>query len=306
MARGRRWSRPYRRKEAGGADAIPTTLNLKLIRELLAVIDVNRRGKILDSAETFDQFVHQETLNQAVLTAAFANGADQNEAIGVLMARAAHRILAEAYLNQVVRLNLDRGFPTDDQVREAYDNNTDAFRIPERIHLWQIFMPLADGASDDDFKAAWKLVDRIAADLRTGKANFAAMAKKHSGHEASRVNDGYMGLVKVAELLPAIAEASSKLGIDGISQPIATATGLHIIRKGATVAAELLAFERVKNNIRQRLRREAAQKVRQAAVEKISQEFPVSAPKSDLESWRATLVEEAKTAVVQASAATEP
>ena len=115
-----------------------------------------------------------------------------------------------------------------------------------------------------------------------------------------------MGLVKVAELLPAIAEASSKLGIDGISQPIATATGLHIIRKGATVAAELLAFERVKNNIRQRLRREAAQKVRQAAVEKISQEFPVSAPKSDLESWRATLVEEAKTAVVQASAATEP
>ena len=291
--------------EAGGADAIPTTLNLDSIRELLAVIDVNRRGKILDSAETFEQFVHQETRNQAVLTAAFANGADQNEAIGVLMERAAQRILAEAYLNQVVRLNLDPGFPTDEQVREAYENNRDAFRVPERMHLWQIFMPLKDGASDNDFKAAWKLADRIAADLRKGKADFAALAKKHSGHEASRVNDGYMGLIKVAELLPAIAEAANKLEINGISQPIATETGLHIIRKGATVAEELVDFESVKNNIRQRVRREAAQKVRQAAVEKISQEFPVSAPKSDLESWRATLVEEAKAVVVQAAAATD-
>ena len=279
-----------------------TTLDLKSIRELLAVIEAQRRTQILNSGETFEQFVHQETLYQAVLTAAYANGADANEAIGVLMERAGQRVLAEAYLNQVVRLNLDPTFPTDARVREAYDKNPAAFQVPERMHLWQIFVPLQDGASDTDFKAAWKLVDGIAADLRKGNSNFAAMAKKHSRHEASRVNDGYMGLIKIAELLPPIADAAKKLALDAVSQPIATETSLHIIKKGPTVAEELVDFESVKGNIRERLQREAAQKVRQAAVEKIGQEFPVSAPQSDLESWRQTLVDEAQARAIEANA----
>jgi parvulin-like peptidyl-prolyl isomerase len=296
---------PVASNAAGGADSVPTTLDLESIRELLAVIDANRRRQILDSRETFEQFVRQETVNQSVLTAAYANGANENEAIGVLMERAARRILAEAYLNQVVRLNLDPGFPSDEQVREAYENNQDAFRVPERMHLWQIFIPLENGASDDDIKAAWKLADRIAADLRAGKADFAAMAKEHSGHEASRVNDGYMGLIKVAELLPAVAEAAQKLEVNGISPPIATETGLHILRKGATVASELVDFDSVRGTIRERLQREAAQKVRQAAVQKISEEFPVSAPESDLESWRGSLLEEVAAPVVPAAAAAD-
>ena len=278
---------------AASSTATVTALDLKSIRELLAVIEARQRQQILDSAETFAQFVHQETMNQAVLTAAYANGADENEAIGVLMERAGQRVLAEAYLNQIVRLNLDASFPTDVQVREAYDKNPGAFQVPERMHMWQIFIPLQNGAADADFKAAWKLADQIAADLRRDKADFAAMAKQHSGHEASRVNDGYMGLIKVAELLPPIADAAKKLKINGVSQPIATETGLHIVKKGATVAEELVDFESVKNNIRERMKREAAQTVRKAAVEKIGQEFPVSAPQSDLESWRQTLVEEA-------------
>ena len=289
-------------KGPSDSPAMQTTLDLKSIRELLAVIEARRRAQILDSGETFEQFVHQETLNQAVLTAAYANGADANEAIGVLMERAGQRVLAEAYLNQVVRLNLDPNFPTDAQVREAYDKNPAAFQVPERMHLWQIFVPLQDGASDTDFKAAWKLVDAIAADLRIGKSNFAAMAKKHSRHEASRVNDGYMGLIKIAELLPPIAGAAKKLTLDAVSQPIATETGLHIIKKGPTVAEELVDFESVKGNIRERLQREAAQKVRQAAVEKIGQEFPVSAPPSDLESWRQTLVDEAQARATEVDA----
>lgn len=291
-------------KGAGAGASIPSTLDLTSVRELLAVIEARRRLQILESAETFEQFVHQETLNQAVLTAAYANGADENEAIGVLMERAGQRVLADAYPNQVVRLNLDPDFPTDEQVREAYDKNPGAFQVPERMHMWQIFIPLQNGASDGDFKAAWKLADRIASDLRGGKADFAALAKQHSRHEASRVNDGYMGLIKVAELLPPITEAAAKLELNGISQPIATETGLHIIKKGATVAEELVDFDSVKNNIRKRLQQEAAQKVRQAAVEKIGQEFPVSAPKSDLESWRQTLVDEAGAGADPAAAPT--
>lgn len=286
--------------------APPVALDLESVRALLAVLDQAQRGQVLESKDTFAQFIKQETLNQSVLAAAAANGADKNAAIRTLMDRAGQRVLAETYLNQVVRTNLDPTFPTEAQVREAYDKNPDVFRVPERLHLWQIFIPLASGAEESAFKAAWQLADRLSAELRAGKADFAAMAKKYSGHDASRVNDGYMGLLKTADLLPPIAAAAAKLKAGQVSEPIATESGLHIIRRGATVAGELLPFEKVATSARERLLREAAQKVRVAAVEKIATEYPVEAPAADLESWRADLADDLQPVVPAPGAATAP
>ena len=64
------------------------------------------------------------------------------------------------------------------------------------------------------------------------------MAKQHSAHQASRLNDGYMGLINVAELLPPVAEAALALELGGISTPVATETGLHILKRGALVEGE--------------------------------------------------------------------
>ncbi len=270
-------------------------LDLQTMGELLDVLDAKRRSQILDSEEYFQKFVNQETLNQAVLAAAYANGAHNNDAIRVLMERAGQRVLVEAYLNQVVRLNFDPAFPSPEQVRGAFDANPTVFVVPKRMHLWQIFISLNPDADAETNKAAWQLADRIAADLRSGKATFEDMAKQHSTHAPSRVNDGYMGLIKVAELLPSIAEAAGKIEIGGISDPIASETGLHIIKRGDIVEQESLDFDNVRAKVRERMVREAVQKVRQAALEKISEEFPVKAPTEDIESWRESLLKRNKT-----------
>ncbi|MGR8921069.1 MAG: peptidylprolyl isomerase [Gammaproteobacteria bacterium] len=267
----------------------PAALNLQTLRELLAVLDPAKRAQILDSSENFKSFVDQETTNQAVLAAAYANGAEANESIRVLMERAGQRVLAAAYLNQVVRLNLAPDFPTEEQVREAYDKNPQLFRVPRRMHLWQIYLPLDENADEKTRAETWKLAEKIAADLKSGKASFEAMAKAYSAHQPSRVNDGYMGVIKVTELLPPIAAAAEELPENGVSEPVASASGLHIIRRGAVIDEEQLEFDAVRAGIRQRLVREAALKVRQAAIEKIAEEFPVERPQGDLESWRESL-----------------
>ena len=136
-------------------------IDLAALRELMAVLPAQQRAQILDDADNFSKFVEQETVNQAVLAAAYANGADRNEAIQVLMQRAGQRVLAEAYLNQVVRGNLDPDFPSDAQVREAYDKNPDAFRVPRRMHIWQIFLPFADGADAAARKQTGDLARRL-------------------------------------------------------------------------------------------------------------------------------------------------
>ena len=122
-----------------------------------------------------------------------------------------------------------------------------------------------------------------------------------SNGNASRVNDGYMGLINMPELLPPIAEAALGLKEGGISDPIATESGLHILKRGGIVEEEHLEFDAIKGNIRQRLVREAAIKVRQAAIEKISEEYPVEAPQADLESWRESLQAQAGESSVEAA-----
>ncbi|MEX2482027.1 MAG: peptidylprolyl isomerase [Gammaproteobacteria bacterium] len=271
------------------AESFDARLDVQTLRELLAVIGPEQRAQILDSEDNFDRFVRQEILNQAVLAAAYANGADDNETIEVLMQRAGQRVLVEAYLNQVVQRNLDPDFPSDAQVREAYDKNPDAFRLPQRLHLWQIYIPLAADANEAVRKQTRQLADGIAADLRAGKATFEAMARKHSAHQTSRLSDGYMGLIKVDELLPAVAEAALALENGGISAPVATETGLHILKRGAVVESDMLEFEVVAGEIRERLRNEAVAKVRQAALEKIEAEYPVDGPTQDPDSLREAL-----------------
>jgi peptidylprolyl isomerase len=284
--------------------ALSPALDLATVRELLAVIEPGRRREILASEENFSRFVEQERISQSVLAAAYANGADASAEMSTLMERAAQRVLAEAYLNQVVRSNLDPAFPTEEQVREAFDKNAELFRVPERIHLWQIFVPLPAEADDATTKAAWQLAERLARDLRAGKADFGAMAKQHSAHEQSRVNDGYMGLINVAELLPPIAEAAGKLAVGSVSEPIATESGLHVLKRGETVAGAVLDFERVSANLRERLRQEGAAKLREAALAKIAEEYPVTAPADALDEWRATLA--AENPAVAASAPGDP
>ena len=258
----------------------------KLIEELLAVIDPRKRAEILGSAENFSAFVAQESANQSVIAAAYANAANQNEAIKTLMERAGQRVLAEVYLNQVVRSNLDPDFPSDEQVRDAYEKNPDAFVVPQRLHIWQIFLPLSEEAGEAERKAAWETADRLAVQISGGKADFGTLAQQYSRHEASRLNDGYMGLLKVSELLPPIADAVEKLDENETSAPIATSTGVHIIKRGATVEGGKVEFDRVQAKIRERLKREAAIKVRRAAVEKITETYPVAPIQGDMEALR--------------------
>ncbi len=205
------------------------------------------------------------------------------------MERAGQRVLAEVYLNQVVRSNLDPDFPSDEQVRDAYEKNPDAFVVPQRLHIWQIFLPLSEEAGEAERKAAWETADRLAVQISGGKADFGTLAQQYSRHEASRLNDGYMGLLKVSELLPPIADAVEKLDENETSAPIATSTGVHIIKRGATVEGGKVEFDRVQAKIRERLKREAAIKVRRAAVGKITETYPVAPIQGDMEALRLKL-----------------
>lgn len=266
-----------------------TEIELDTVRQLLSLVDHERRAAILESSENFAKFVQQERANQAVLTAAYENSADQNDAVSTLMLRASQKVLAEAYLTQVVRRNLDANFPSEEQTREFYAANEDAFRLPDRLHLWQIFIPADAQSSALAKKNASALATQLATGLRAGKTDFAAVAGKHSKHLQSRVNDGYMGLLKTDDLLPEVRAAIEKLKPDTVSLPVQSDAGFHILKRGALVVGTQLEFAAVQARIVAQLQREAGNRVRQAAVKKIIETYPVNVDESALDQWLESL-----------------
>lgn len=264
-------------------------IELDMLRDLLRLVEASRRDAILESADVFARFVEQERANQAVLTAAYANDADRNAAVATLMLRASQKVLAEAYLTQVVRRNLDDGFPTEAQTREYYDANAESFRLPDRVHLWQIFIPAPAKSADIAVTNARGLAAQVGTALSTGKSSFKEAANRYSKHLQSQVNDGYMGLLKLDDLLPEVKTAVEALKIGEISQPVQSAAGFHILKRGEVVAGQQFEFDAVRERIVTQLRNDAANRLRQAAVKKILETYPVAVDNELLDSWRGQL-----------------
>jgi peptidylprolyl isomerase len=253
---------------------------------LLGLLPIEQRAAMLGDEKAFMQLAEQEARNRAVLAAARANGLADNPDVQRLMQRGADRVLADVYLNQVIRSNLPKDFPSDAQVKEYYEKNKEDFQTPERVHLWQIYLPLD---KDAEAEALTRKANALVVDLRKGRKKFESVAAAESQHQQSRLNGGYLGLLRMDELLVEVRAAIKGMKEGDISHPIRTESGIHIVKRGATVPAQTLAFEYVEMQIRQVLVREAIAQTRAAVLTKIAETYPVSLDAKSVEQRRQQL-----------------
>jgi parvulin-like peptidyl-prolyl isomerase len=128
-------------------------------------------------------------------------------------------------------------------------------------------------------------------ELRRGKQSFERVAAEKSQHQ-SRFNGGYLGLLRLEDLLPEVRAAVEGINEGDISHPIKSDTGFHIVKRGATVPAQTLSFEDAQAEIRQLLVREAIQQTREAVLQKIQSTYPVQVDDKNLQAWREQLKQE--------------
>jgi parvulin-like peptidyl-prolyl isomerase len=271
-----------------------TALGMDDVAVLLSMLPIEQRQAVLGDEKAFLTLARQEAQNRAVLAAARDNGLGDDPTVKTLMQRGADRVLADVYLNQVIRSNLPAGFPDDKTVREYFDKNQDKFAIGERIHLWQIYLPVDKDAKDADFEKVSRRASGLVLELRKG-SDFAAAAAEQSKHEASRLNGGYLGLLRFDELLPEVRAAVKGMKEGEISFPVRSDSGIHIVKRGATVPAKTLTFADVEGEIRQLLVREAILQTRAAVLQKIESTYPVGVDEKLVEQWRRKLQEEPST-----------
>ena len=277
------------KKDTKSSKKLKAELELSDLQKTLSVLDVNQRKSVLADEKVFRAFVEKEADNVSVLIAARSNKVDQSEKTLILAQRGVDNIVRELYLNQLLTSKIPADFPTDKQVQEYYDKNKDNFVIEERVHTWQIFLPIKEDMSVKDIELLKKKAESITNNLKKKKTDFVSAANKHSKHEASRLSGGYMGLIKISEFKPEIKAAIKTLKQGDISKPIKTDDGIHILKRGAIVPKQDITLEQVKPKITELMLKQLRIQIRQAVFKQASITYPVDLDDKNMEEWRLKL-----------------
>lgn len=114
-------------------------------------------------------------------------------------------------------------------IEERYNKDIFKYRNPEQRGYRQILKTLPEGADDAAIATVRAKMVSIKEQL-SGGADFASVAATESEDAASKEKGGDMGLVKRGLLPRELETALFTLSKDGISEPIQTPQGLHLIQ----------------------------------------------------------------------------
>jgi peptidyl-prolyl cis-trans isomerase D len=165
---------------------------------------------------------------------------------------------------------------TDEQLRAAYSNALDNFRMPERVHARHILLK-TDGKSDADKKALKAKAEDLVKQLKNG-ADFAELAKKYS-EDGSKDQGGDLGWFTHGQMVAEFDNAAFALKPKEISGVVTSQFGYHIIQTLEKEPAKLKPFEEVKDELAKEVRAQAVTEKMQTLGDQMHADL-VKSPKS--------------------------
>ena len=171
--------------------------------------------------------------------------------------RATFQIPEKRTLNLIVGANADfvqNAKVTDAQLQREYQENIDAYRIPERVLVRHILIKTQGLPKDQAPKLKAKAED-ILKQLQNG-GNFAELAKQNSDDPGSKPKGGELGWIVRGQTVPNFENTAFSLKPGQLSGVIETEYGYHIIQVEDKQAAHTQMFEEVKPTLIAQLRSE--------------------------------------------------
>jgi parvulin-like peptidyl-prolyl isomerase len=116
---------------------------------------------------------------------------------------------------------------------------------------------LADGtvgatATQEEWDAARAEAEKVRSEIQNG-ADFITETEKYSDDEATREKGGDLGAVVRGQMVPDFEEAVFGLQKGGLSEPVKTQYGYHLIEVTDITPEKQLAYDQVKETIRSAL-----------------------------------------------------
>ena len=214
-----------------------------------------------------DQAIRNELTRRSLLTEARKAGTDKQPDVRRSMTRASENVLVQTFLASQAMPPPD--YPSDADLRAAYEANKSKLMQPKRVQLAQIFLSGTDDATQ-------KRAAALSADLKAHPDTFADVASKQSQDKDSAPHGGAVGWVAVKVLDPKISKAIEPLQKGGVSAPIAEPTGVLIVRLIDRADEQVATFEQARPDLTRALREQKGRENEQAYVNKVIAANPPS------------------------------
>jgi peptidyl-prolyl cis-trans isomerase C len=202
----------------------------------------NNLGSLPDSTRRrvlVEYLVENQLFADAALKEDLASGPEFDRRLEYWRLRA----LREAYFEQKVKSQIG-----EQAARQLYDDRVKMIPAEEEVEARHILVPKEDEANE------------LVKQLETG-ADFAELAKKHSGDAGSKEKGGMLGYFGKGQMVPQFEQAAFALKAGEISKPVKSQFGWHIIKVENRRQKPPPSFDEVKDRIIGTLVHQRAQKV---------------------------------------------
>lgn len=133
---------------------------------------------------------------------------------------------------------------SDEECRAHYDANTKRYTEPDRARASHIVFELLPDATDSQVQAAMTKAKEAQTKAKAG-ADFNALIKEYSN-----ASGGDLGWFKRGDLVPDLERNVFSMKVGGISDPIPSGMGIHIIKKTDEKAPRQLTYAEAEDEIR--------------------------------------------------------
>jgi peptidylprolyl isomerase len=253
-------------------------LNEADVRRIVAGVPEASRATVLAQPAALEQLVRGELARKLVLTDLRQKGWDRDPAAVAELDRLRDEALMRTWLERQSRP--PAGYPSEDEVRRAYEAGRDKLAGASEYRLAQIYVAAPDGAPADRVAAALKKVSEVQAKLPG--ADFGQLARQYSEHAESAAKGGDLGPLPESRLLPEVRLAVAGAKVGDVVGPIKTPQGLHFVRvleKKPVPAPEL---KDVREALVAALRQQKATELQQEYLAKLGKDATVTVNQIEL------------------------
>ena len=229
------------------ARAGSTELQAADVAASIAHLSKEEKESLLVNTEALSQLVRSLLVQQLVVKEATDKGWDRQKSIVQQLERVRQSAIAETYLNSLS--TPPESYPSEAEVREAYETNKASFFVPKSFRLAQIYI---DNKPDE--KTASARLALVQEALKAPKADFAALAREHSQEATSAARGGEIGWLTEDQIQPEIRAELPALQLNVVSAPLKLTDGWHILKVMDIKEASTPTLDQVKPLIVRQLR----------------------------------------------------
>jgi len=141
------------------------------------------------------------------------------------------------------------------EIKDYYEQSKERYIVkPEQVRIRHILLKPRDMNKKAEVEKAERDALKIIDEFRAG-GDFGELAKKYSMDVETAVNAGEIGWVSKGMILPEVENKIFALPVGGISEPIRTPAGVHIIQVEEYKSAEYQSLSEVRDKVKQELAR---------------------------------------------------